>query len=186
MKPGFHCVRTRWNRGFMTFLPAPADTDCDADGADVTWLAGPLLLALLAGPDAGHLARALGGATVDRRLDQAEDRTLKRGGDQDLAPAPVGVGSLGSVVLLEGDLPDLLEDGPGEHAAQHADQDTHRLIQHFAHRSSTARSLVAAELPWLTRPNPGATVEYAGHDAGRWCLAIQWSPRFSKSRFSVM
>src|SRR5262249_18710235 len=31
-----------------------------------------------------------------------------------------------------------------------------------------------------------ATVEYASHDADRWCLAIQWSPRFSKSCFSVM
>jgi hypothetical protein len=69
------------------------------------------LLALLPGPDPGHHARALGGATVDRRLDQAEDRALQRGGGQDLPPAPVGVGGLGSIVFTEGDLPDLLEDG---------------------------------------------------------------------------
>src|ERR1700748_2834108 len=90
-----------------------------------------LFLALVAGPDAGPLARALGGATVDRRLDQAEDRTLQRGGEQDLSPAPVGVGSVGSIVLTEGALPDLLEDGPGEHPAQHADQHSCRLVQHF-------------------------------------------------------
>jgi hypothetical protein len=53
--------------------------------------------------------------TVDRRLDQAEDPTLQRGGEQDLAPASVGIGSLGSIVFTEGNLPDLPEDGPGEH-----------------------------------------------------------------------
>jgi len=93
-----------------------------------------LLLALVPRPDTGHLAGALGGATVDRRLDQAEDRALHRGGEQDLSPASVGIGSLGSIVFTEGDLLDLLEDGPGEHPAQHADQHSRRLVQHFDHR----------------------------------------------------
>jgi len=36
MKPGIHCVRTHWIRGFMAFLAGPAHTNRDADGAGVS------------------------------------------------------------------------------------------------------------------------------------------------------
>src|SRR6185369_14458168 len=102
------------------------------------------LLALVPRPDTGHLAGALGGATVDRRLDQAEDRALHRGGEQDLSPASVGIGSLGSIVFTEGDLLDLLEDGPGEHPPSTLTSIPVGLYSTLIIVSSTGRSLVSA------------------------------------------
>ena len=36
LKPGFHCTRTHWIRGFMTFQLAGRIWDREADGADVS------------------------------------------------------------------------------------------------------------------------------------------------------
>jgi hypothetical protein len=41
--------------------------------------------AFVAGPDAGELACAFGGAAVDSRLDEGEGRALQGVGNQDLA-----------------------------------------------------------------------------------------------------
>jgi hypothetical protein len=36
LKPGIHCVRTHWIRGFIAFGLVRAHPDRDADGASVT------------------------------------------------------------------------------------------------------------------------------------------------------
>ena len=58
----------------------------------------------------------------------SDDRALQHGGEQDLPPAPVGVGSLGSIVFAEVNLPDLLEDGPGKHWPALWHQATHPAV----------------------------------------------------------
>src|SRR5215471_21730346 len=78
------------------------------------------LLAFIAGPDPGELARRLGGAAVNGGLDHCEYRALQRGGQQDLSPALLLVGRLGRVISPADDLPDPFEDQAGEQAAQHA------------------------------------------------------------------
>ena len=54
-------------------------------------------------------------------------------GQQDLRPAAAGVGGFRSIVLVPGELPDLLEDGPGCGPAEHADQQADRFPGEFAH-----------------------------------------------------
>jgi len=38
MEPGFHGVRTQWNRGFIAFRPLRRPADRGADGVGATWV----------------------------------------------------------------------------------------------------------------------------------------------------
>src|SRR5690349_15221931 len=71
------------------------------------------------GPYAGELAGPLRGTAVNRGLDQRIHRPLQGSGQQDLAPAAPRVGRLGGILLTGSELPNLLEDHPGKHPAEH-------------------------------------------------------------------
>src|SRR4051794_22415683 len=86
-----------------------------------------------AGPVPGGTAHPGGPGPIDGRLDDREDGTLDGGRDENLAPAPVLVGSVGGVVVPPGELPDLLEDEPRDKPGPGAEQDPDRLVGESRH-----------------------------------------------------
>jgi hypothetical protein len=54
---------------------------------------------VVAGPNAGDLTRALGGAAVDGCLDQGEDGALQGGREQDFPPFSLRVGGLRCLIF---------------------------------------------------------------------------------------
>ncbi len=104
--------------------------------------------------------------------DHGEDRALQCGGGEHLRPAPVGVGRLRHLVLTGRELPYLLEDRAGQHAAQHAGQQAHGFVQQLDRHSGATtriRSLLSASaLPTtLTAiPNAGASPGLANVRSG--------------------
>src|SRR3954454_23548200 len=108
----------------------------------------------VARPDAGQFLESLRAASVDGRLDQAEDRALRRGGGQDLLPAVLALLGLRRFLLAGDPLPDLLEDRARKEAADHAGDDSERLVEelhrYFLRRSR--RRMSAASTPPTTAP----------------------------------
>jgi len=83
--------------------------------AALAWLWSGRLVRLLEGtawPDSGFLARPLGGAAVDSRLDQRVYRPMQACGQQDLPPAALRVHRRRRVRSAADDLPDPFEDHP--------------------------------------------------------------------------
>ncbi len=91
------------------------------------------LLAFIAGPDPGEPLCSLSSAAVDGGLDQREDRALQHRGQQDFPPAPPLIGRLRRAFPAD-ELPDPLEDQPGEQPAYHASDLVHRLEQQLDYR----------------------------------------------------
>src|SRR5690348_14383706 len=102
----------------------------------------------------GHLAATLHGAPLHRRLDGGEYRTLKRRGRQDLFPAPLHIGGVRSVLFARDQLPRALEQGPGDHSADHAQPEAHQPVEQFLHRRLITHTIQAAPSSTAT---PAAT-----------------------------
>src|SRR5918998_1571712 len=82
----------------------------------------------VARPVTGQLGEAAGAGPVDGRLGGCEDRTLQRRGEDDLAHPVLALQRVGGVVLVRDPLPDLLEDGTGDHTGQDAAEQADRPV----------------------------------------------------------
>src|SRR4051794_28338105 len=142
----------------------------------------------VARPDAGQFLESLRAASVDSRLDQSEDRTLRGCGGQDLLPAVLALLCPRGIFLARDPLPDLLEDRAGKDAAEHADENSERLVEelhYFLRRSRRMRS--AASTPPTTAPT--GTGRCLTCSAVSLTLAltwfwVSWSCCFRSSTFS--
>ena len=111
------------------------------------------------------------------RLGRREDRALDRGGDHDLAHLVLALQRRRGVVLLGDELPDLLEDrpgeGPGDQAGDQADRPVGELCS-LAQRFLLVRGTRAAArlLRTITRPTTRPTRATAPRDHQRRALAV--------------